>query len=104
MSYLSCAESDVEGRGRQAWLLRVGTLFPQVLPPRGTSACSGKVNGQELEPAENVFPRPQVQPLPLRKSSGEFKGILGCSQSKRQELDESLMDGLRFNEKIPNCP
>lgn len=42
--------------------------------------------------------------LPLRKSSGEFKGRLGCSQGRRLGLDESLMDGLRFNKKIPNCP
>lgn len=46
----------------------------------------------------------ECTPLPLVKSSGEFKGRLGCSLGSRLGLDESLMDGLRFNEKIRNCP
>lgn len=65
-------ESNMDGRGGRLvfQLLRGGTLFSWVLPPRAASACSGKGNGQELEPAENS-PDPKYSPA----SEKEFRGI-----------------------------
>lgn len=54
-------------------LLRGGTLFSWLLPRRVASACSGKRNGQELEPAEDVFSRPQVQPCFWERVQGNLK-------------------------------
>lgn len=61
------------------------------------------VNGEELEPAEGV-PRGQyVKTWSLNRKFGKTEGGIRCSQRRRLGLDESLIDELRFNEKIRNC-
>lgn len=74
-----------------------GVPFPWAWAP---PAWSGKGAGAGLELAEGICPEDLVTKYEVQ---GDLKEGSHGSQGRRLGLDESLMDELRFNEKIPNC-
>lgn len=103
---MSCAESNVDRREGSLVFPASEGWNPILLASASKSGFSllWKEKWARTGASRECILQTASTALPLRKSSGEFKGRLGCSRGRRLGLDESLMDGLRFNEKIPNCP